>query len=211
MPEIPGLTTEERHRLEVHNGLRQHDAAIEIICHYLEPERPFALRPNLLQQLQSIAVDGIQQYPGNFRNSEVGIFKSKHKPPSPHMVEIFINDMCDYVNNNFHEQTAFHLSAFIMWRLNWIHPFEDGNGRTSRILSYIILCIRLSYVLPGAPSIPQQIEENRGPYFRALEAADKVYRRTKNFDFSEMEEMLKGMLAKQLLAVIREADGRENA
>ena len=29
-------------------------------------------------------------------------------------------------------------AAYTLWRLNWIHPFDDGNERTARVLALII-------------------------------------------------------------------------
>jgi Fic family protein len=117
-----------------------------------------------------------------------------------------IQEMCDYVNDNWHEKTAFHLAAYVMWRLNWIHPFADGNGRTSRVSSYIVLSTALKTVLPGSPSIPQQIQDDRSTYFRALEMADEAFAND-IVDVSAMETALKNMLARQLLSVIEQADG----
>jgi Fic family protein len=94
-----------------------------------------------------------------------------------------------------------------MWRLNWIHPFTDGNGRTSRALSYALLSIKLGYVLPGFPTIPQQIEGDNSHYIMALEKADAAAR-DGSVDVSEMEAMMRSMLAKQLLGVIDAADGQ---
>jgi fido (protein-threonine AMPylation protein) len=65
----------------------------------------------------------------------------------------------------------------VMWRLNWIHPFADGNGRTSRTVSYGILAIRAGNVPSGSPSIPEQIVQNRAPYFETLEAADESWKK----------------------------------
>jgi len=121
------------------------------------------------------------------------------------MVPESVRRMCDYVNDNWHERTAFHLSAYVMWRLNWIHPFSDGNGRTSRTLSYLLLCLRLGYKLPGTLTIPQQIESDKTHYIEALEACDAATDGGA-FDISPMEAMLKSMLAKQLLSVIEAAD-----
>jgi hypothetical protein len=28
------------------------------------------------------------------------------------------------------------LAAYGLWRLNWIHPFVEGNGRTARAVCY---------------------------------------------------------------------------
>jgi Fic family protein len=194
-------------KLEADNSVRQAGLATEIIEYFLEPGRPFALRPSHIKQLQSVAVAGLVANPGHWRNSPVGITKSKHVPPGPHLVEPLVQEMCDYVNDNFHEKTALHLAAYIMWRLNWIHPFSDGNGRTSRAVSYIVLCSALRILLPGTPSIPQQIEENKSAYFRALETADEAWRLNSNIDVSVMEDTLKGMLARQLLSVIDKAVG----
>lgn len=202
--------TEETRRiakLEADNGIELTQLADDIIKTYLDPERPFFLNPSLVLQLQSVAVDGILANPGQWRTSQVGITKSIHQPPGPHLVGALVQEMCDYVNDNWHEKTALHLAAYVMWRLNWIHPFEDGNGRTSRAASYIVLCAALKLALPGTPSIPQQIQENRALYFQALEAADKAWHLNSSIDVSVMEATLKGMLAVQLLSVIDKAGG----
>ena len=105
---------------------------------------------------------------------------SKHEPVGAHLVPELIEEMCDYVNDQWDASTPLHLAAYIMWRLNWIHPFADGNGRTSRILSYVVLAIRAGAIPPGTPTIPDQIVENRTPYFEALDAADTAWRNGKN-------------------------------
>lgn len=193
-------------RLEIENGVRQLDLALDIVDTFLEPDRPFALRATHIQELQRVAVSGIDPRPGEWRMGSVHISKSKHVPGSAHLVPFQVNEMCDYVNDNWHDKTAFHLAAFVMWRLNWIHPFADGNGRTSRIVSYIVLCTHVHARLPGSPTIPEQIQQNRTQYFRALEAADEAMRKGV-MDVSEMEKAIRGMLAKQLLSVIEQADG----
>ena len=30
-------------------------------------------------------------------------------------------------NDNWDDSTPVHLASYVMWRLNWIHPFTDGN------------------------------------------------------------------------------------
>jgi Fic family protein len=191
---------------EAANGLRQIDAALDMVDWYLEPGRPFSLRPPMLQQLQKIAVDGLEPDAGEFRKTPVRISKSSHEPPLPHLVQQNVVEMCEYVNNNWHEKTPFHLSAYVMWRLNWIHPFPEGNGLTSRALSYAVLCVKLGYRLPGSPTIPAQIQVNRDGYFLALESADRAWSEGR-LELGAMEEMLKDMLAKQLLSVIEQATG----
>jgi len=115
--------------------------------------------------------------------------------------------MCDYVNDHWDESTPIHLAAYLMWRLNWIHPFADGNGRTSRIISYVVLSIRAGAVLPGTPTIPDQIVDNRIPYFEALDAADAACRDGK-IDVSKMEALLGSLFAKQLTGFYRAVGGK---
>ena len=138
-----GLAVDHNTALEVENGFRQFDLTIDIIKYYLEPERPFALRVPLILDLQKEAVNGIEAEAGEIRRTTVGISKSKHVPPEPHLVGQLLTEFCEYVNDNWHEKTAFYLSAYAMWRLNWIYPFSDGNGRTSRAVSYALLSIKL--------------------------------------------------------------------
>jgi Fic family protein len=92
----------------------------------------------------------------------------------------------------------------MMWRVNWIHPFNGGNGRTSRAISYLVLCARLGYRLVGTNTIPEQIVANRQPYYAALDAADDAYAEGK-IDVSAMESLLGQMLAVQLASVLIDA------
>ena len=191
---------------EARNGFRQYDAAIGTIQSALE-RGSFKLRPSLILGLQREALAGISSYAGNYRPGGVAIEGSRHEPVGAHLVPELIEDMCDYVNDHWDASTPLHLAAYLMWRLNWIHPFADGNGRTSRIVSYIALSIRAGAILPGTPTIPDQIVDNRNPYFEALDAADAAYRDGK-IDVSKMEALLAALLAKQLAGFYQAAGGK---
>jgi Fic family protein len=191
---------------EARNGLRQYDAGIKAIQTAIERGN-FKLRPSLVLALHREALAGISMFAGNFRPAGVEITGSKHQPPGAHQVPELIEEMCDYVNDRWDDATPIHLGAYIMWRLNWIHPFADGNGRTSRILSYVVLSIRASAVLPGTPTIPDQIVENRNPYFQALDAADSAMKEGR-IDLSKMEDLLGSLLARQLTAFYELAGGK---
>ncbi len=196
---------QQRAEREARNGLLQFDLGMRIVEEWtFDKSRKFKLRPSLILSLHRAALDGISAYAGNFRPAGVKIEGSKHEPPGAHLVPELIEEMCDYVNDNW-SQSALHLASYLMWRLNWVHPFADGNGRTSRILSYVVLSIRLGYRLPGTPTIPEQIVENRDPYFSALDAADAAWRAGDRVDVGQMEKMLEAMLAKQLMGIIHTA------
>jgi Fic family protein len=115
--------------------------------------------------------------------------------------------MCDYINDNWQSSSAIHLAAYALWRLNWIHPFTDGNGRTARAISYLVLCLKLGYPVYGGESVPAQIALNKNPYYEALEAADKAWKERNEVDVSVLRELLETLLARQLLAVLKRAIG----
>lgn len=196
---------EQRARREAENGVRQFNLAIEIIRqHVRDSERPFRLRSSTVLQLQREALIGIHPLAGTFRNTPVRISKSNHQPPDAIFVSEEVEAMCRYVNENW-AGDAIHLAAYVLWRLNWIHPFADGNGRTARTVSYIVLCIRMDSILPGSPTIPEQISENKAPYYEALESADEAWRRSEKVDLRRMEELLKSTLATQLFNAVEAA------
>jgi Fic family protein len=202
---------EERAHAEAANGLRQFDAgkaaAQEAIDRISSGDYRFRLRPSLIMGLHREALEGINRFAGAYRPGAVSITKSKHSPPPRFRVPELVEDMCDYVNENWDSKSALHLSAYVMWRLNWIHPFDDGNGRTSRISSYVVLMIRSGFILPGTPAIPDQIVLDRSGYFRALDEADAACREGR-VDVSSMEELLGNMLAKQLAGFYTSAGGK---
>jgi Fic family protein len=193
----------ERARQEAKNGLRQFDEVIEQTEYWLQPERPFRLRPSTILSLHRKALEGISAFAGVWRPAAIEIAGSRHTPPGAHLVPFMIEEMCDYVNGNW-AKAAVHLSAYTMWRMNWIHPFVDGNGRTARAVSYLVLCVRLGSRLPGTNTIPEQISKNKKPYYEALEEADKVCSAEK-VDVGGMESLLEALLADQLLSVFQAA------
>jgi len=195
---------EQKARQEAKNGLRQFDEVLELINYWLQPDRPFKLRISAILSLHRRALEGISSFAGVFRPGGIEIKGSKHTPPGAHLVPENIEQMCDYINENWTKLSPLHLAAYTLWRMNWIHPFVDGNGRTSRVVSYLVLCVRLGYVLPGTLTIPEQISRNKTPYYQALEAADTA-NTSRKLDLSVMEQLLESLLANQLVSVLDSA------
>ena len=191
---------------EVSNGLRQIDEVIEIVEHYVATKRRFSLRVSILLQLHRTALEGISSFAGNFRPAGIEIGGSSHQPIGAYLVPAAVEELCDYINERWDSASALHLSAYVLWRLNWIHPFTDGNGRTSRASSYLVLCLKVGYPIYSPNSVPEQIAQNKRPYYDALEKADEAWRKGV-VDVSELEALLDSLLARQLLGVLRDARG----
>ncbi|MGD9473046.1 MAG: Fic family protein [Novosphingobium sp.] len=194
----------EEAKRESENAVAQFDRVLDLIDEVVRDGRSFRLRPSIILDLHRIALDGLSSYAGNFRPADVSIGQSRHTPPGAHLVPGLIEEMCDHVMDHFEGAQAIHLCAYVMWRLNWIHPFTDGNGRTSRALAYYVLCAKIGYRLPGHETLPEQIARDKGPYYAALEEADGHWKQRK-LDLSAMEKLLDECLAKQLLSAYEDA------
>jgi Fic family protein len=204
---LPTLTEEERAAIEARNGLRQFDRMVELIDQCTGRGPRFRMRPSMIMELNRLAVESLVEAPGAWRQVPIEITTSNHQPPDYLDVPREIDEMCEYVQSYWSDRTPLHLSSYVMWRLNWIHPFVDGNGRTSRIVSYLVLCAKLGYRLPGTKTIPERIADYKKPYYTALEYADRAWKQNR-VDVSEMEKLLQGHLEAQLTDIrIQAASG----
>lgn len=149
----------------------------------------------MLWDLNHVAVANICQFGGRFR--EEPIYVDTHKPPHfrevPHLVDQFI---CT-VHENWYNWTYTELASYGLWRMNWIHPFVEGNGRTARAVCYYLLCVKKGGLIGGRKIVPERIRENPPPYYAALKAADRAWEKG-DLDFSEMEDYLAGLVQEQL-------------
>jgi len=198
-------TAEEKRALEARNGAIQFLAALHYASEWNEESR---LTPDILLELQRLASNQIYSCAGRFREAAVAISGGKHNPPDHKEVMGLVRDMCDYVNVNW-DRTAIHLASYLMWRINWIHPFFGGNGRTARAAAYLVLCAKLGFTLPGTNTIPDLIVADRDPYYQALRQADEAWKGS-SVDVSMMESLMSSLLAKQLADVHRRATGKSD-
>ena len=205
---MPGLyrTSDEKRELEVRNG------AIQFLAVLYHAEKwksgSSQLTPDLLREFQRLAVNQIYSCAGNFRDGPVAIAGVDHQPPPSEDVVGLVAEMCDYVNRNW-DKPAIHLASYLMWRINWIHPFFGGNGRTARAASYLVLCARLGFILPGTTTIPDLIVADRDPYYEALRHADQAWE-AGNLDVGKMESLMSALLARQLVAIHNQAIGKND-
>lgn len=198
---------------EANNAVEQFDRVLDLIDVHVRDRRPFRLRPSMIMTLHGVAMAGVHRMAGTFRNAPVSIQGSKHIPPDHQQVPALVEDMCDWIEAQWSTKSALALCAYTMWRLNWIHPFADGNGRTSRAVAYLVLCVRAGDRLPGRLTIPEQIAADKKPYYDALEQSDQTAEAS-NPGLTVLEELLQCGLVQQLgsafdAATAQTADGAE--
>ena len=149
-----------------------------------------------LWTLNHAAVSNISRFGGRYREEPIYVGRHRH----PHFREV--SNLMDRFFSVIHEnwdiiEHPTVLPAYALWRLNWIHPFVEGNGRTARAACYYLLCLRLGQLLPGSKIVPERIRENREPYYAALKSADQAWEEG-DFNVSELARYLEGLLIDQL-------------
>lgn len=182
-------------RIQEQNLLRQYDLlsnCIEIgLIKGIE-----AFDKYTLWALNYAAVANIAQMGGRYR--EDPILVGNHIPPHfkevPNLMDRFFSIVHENWTLSDHPTL---LAAYTLWRLNWIHPFVEGNGRTARAACYYLLCVKQRRILEGKKTVPERIRENRQPYYDALKAADIAWENGK-LDVSVMANYLQNLLKGQL-------------
>lgn len=119
----------------------------------------------VLKQIHGIVLYGIdRENAGVYRKLPVAIAGSKHLPPQPYLLQDLMEDYFRFYELHKDDLHPVVLAAEMHERLVSIHPFIDGNGRTSRLIMNLIL---LQHGFPLA--IIGGDYESRMAYYDALE------------------------------------------
>ncbi|MDP9000263.1 MAG: Fic family protein [Myxococcota bacterium] len=199
--------------LETRNG----DDQLDFITEMVERGARDGRESHVLT-LQSLAVREIYPCSGHYRDATKGVFiqNSRHHVPDAALVQAFVRNAIEWINRET-GRSALERASYALWRFNWIHPFAGGNGRTSRALAYLIVCMHEGRMLPGVPSMPSLIYEHRVEYIDVLRAVDESQRtadaqsteeRIVEPDFCPMIDFLRRMLMKQFAAAIDQLGSR---
>lgn len=118
------------------------------------------LDENIVKDIHSILMENIL-VGGVYRNVEVRITGAKHKPPAPSEMYYQIKEFFSNINSKS-DLNPIELAAWTHAEFVKIHPFIDGNGRTSRLI--------MNYQLMRNEFLPVSINtEDRLEYFNLLE------------------------------------------
>lgn len=182
-------------KISEQNLLRQYDLLSN--CMEIGLEKGIeAFDKYTLWALNYAAVANIAQFGGRYR--EEPIYVGNHRPPHFKDVSNHMDRFFSVIHENWttHDHPTL-LPAYALWRLNWIHPFVEGNGRTARAACYYLICLKQGRLLPGRKIVPERIRENRPPYYAALQAADRAWDEGQ-FDVTQLADYLAGLLKAQL-------------
>ncbi|MEJ6617101.1 MAG: Fic family protein [Crocinitomicaceae bacterium] len=149
--------------MQEHLEAINHKDAIEYVKQLVQSNSVLTERE--LLTIHNLVLRGIDpKNAGKYRNVQVMISGSEHQPPQPFLVPKLMEDYFIWYSSN---RTRLHpvvLAAEMHERLVTIHPFIDGNGRTSRLIMNLIL-LQNGYVIANIKGD----NSTRMNYYEALE------------------------------------------
>jgi Fic family protein len=185
-----GLTISGKSMRE-HLEAINHKDAILLVKELAQAETIIAAKDVL--SIHQLVLRGIENsYAGKYRNVQVMIKGSTHLPPAPYLVEKQMEDFFYWYQDNRKAMHPVLLAAEMHERLVTIHPFIDGNGRTSRLLMNLIL-LQSGYVIANIKGDTK----SRMAYYTALEEAqtkgkkDTFLKLVANYELAALERYVK--------------------
>lgn len=135
-----------------------HNKAFAYVKKCISESKP--LDEDIVKDMHSILMENIL-IGGVYRNVEVRIIGAKHKPPVPSEMYYQIKEFFNILNSKS-DLNPIELAAWTHAEFVKIHPFVDGNGRTSRLI--------MNYQLMRNGFLPVSVsKEEKLEYFNLLE------------------------------------------
>ena len=173
--------------------------AFEFVSGYLNDGGP--VTEGLIREIHRRLVVGVRggaAHPGEYRRMQNFIANSKtgqiiYTPPPPLDVPLLMAELVTWLNapTEIHPVLA---SGIAQFQLVHIHPFVDGNGRTSRLLSTLCL-YRAGYDFKRLFSISEYYDRDRASFYAAIQGV-----RDQGMDLTGWARLLRGRTG--------DADGR---
>ncbi len=152
--------------LKDHLEAKDHHAALQYLYELVELDKCHTISEELIRSLhQLITLETDKEWAGVYRNANVIITGTKHQPPDALEVPHKMGELIDWLKVNQAHCHIIEIAALLHHRLVHIHPFFDGNGRTSRLLMNVLL------MQNGFP-LAIILKNDRKKYYRALAQAD---------------------------------------
>lgn len=171
-----------------------HQKAYHFVKDCISKELP--LDEKAVKEIHALLMDHIL-VGGVYRSVDVYISGAQHTPPSPNEMYRQIKEFYADITWKSCDLNPIELAAWTHAEFVKIHPFPDGNGRTSRLI------MNYQLMANGFPAI-SIAKENRLNYFNALEAY------AVSGDLAPFADMIAEMSQRQLdqyLSMIEQAQG----
>ena len=176
--------------------------AFDFVSEYVSGGGP--ITEGLIREIHRRLVEGVRggaAGPGEYRKIQNHVVNSLtgeivYEPPPAYDVPIMMTDLVDWLRRDQQVHPVL-VSGIAQFQLVHIHPFLDGNGRASRLLS--ILCLyRAGYDCKRLFTISEYYDRDRPAFYRAIRSV-----RQSGMDLTAWLEYFVEGLATQLAEVRR--------
>jgi Fic family protein len=171
--------------------------AFNLVSEYLSSGEP--ITEGLIREIHKRLVQGVRGGagdPGRYRTIQNYVANSRtreviYTPPPPEAVPPLMRELVEWLRG----ETTIHpvlVAGVAQFQLVHIHPFVDGNGRTSRLLSTLCL-YRAGYDFKRLFTLSEFYDRDRSAFYRAIQSV-----RERDMDLTDWLEFFVGGLATQL-------------
>jgi Fic family protein len=165
--EVPGADRDDVRELLNYRG------AFNLVAEYLGSGEP--MTEALIREIHKRLVEGVRggaAQPGQYRAIQNFVANSRtreiiYTPPPPDQVAPLMRELVEWLraDSSIHPVLVAGIAQF---QLVHIHPFVDGNGRTSRLLSTLCL-YRSGYDFKRLFTLSEFYDRDRAAFYRALQ------------------------------------------
>ena len=175
--------------------------AFDFVFEYVSDGGP--ITEGLIREIHRRLVEGVRggaAGPGEYRKIQNYVVNSLtgeivYEPPPAYDVPIMMTDLLDWLRRDQQVHPVL-VSGIAQFQLVHIHPFLDGNGRASRLLS--TLCLYAGYDFKRLFTISEYYDRDRPAFYRAIRSV-----RQSGMDLTAWLEYFVEGLATQLAEVRR--------
>ncbi len=165
---------DHKHFLKPEQEVRNYYLALNLLEEKLQKREPFS--KNLILEVQALVEKGASKEKIGLRgpmppgmlfavyDSQTG--RPEYIPPEYSEIPSLIDQLVDYVNTT--DDHPLIIAAIVHYQLVTIHPFEDGNGRTARLLSGYVLDY-YGYGFHGIGSLEEYFAYDPEEYYASLQ------------------------------------------
>jgi len=154
--------------------LLNYKKAMDFISKYLGKGDPVS--EGIIRELHKILVKrvrGERADPGNYRKIQNYVVNSRthevvYAPPAPLEVPHLMREFMEWINKA-DDVSPVLVAGIAQFQFVHIHPFIDGNGRTARLLSTLIL-YKTGYDFKRLFTISEYYDKNRPAYYQAIQS-----------------------------------------
>ena len=157
--------------------LLNYKKAIDFISKYLGKDDP--VNEGIVRELHRVLVKGVRgenANPGNYRKIQNYVVNSRthevvYTPPAPLEVPHLMRKFTEWINRA-EDTSPIIVAGIAQFQFVHIHPFIDGNGRTARLLSTLIL-YKTGYDFKRLFTISEYYDKDRPAYYQAIQTVRK--------------------------------------